>query len=98
VQLTALVFEVPQVLLVFWRYLAGWMLMLELRWHDVQSMELLCFDLLLNVAFPFVPWHEEVQYVLLGSENAGLSSVLLCSQPVEWHCVHPGLEELYAEL
>jgi hypothetical protein len=61
VQLTALVFEVFHVLLMR-RYRTGWMLRLELRWHNVQARVPLCCDLLLvKVALPPVPWHEDVQ-------------------------------------
>jgi hypothetical protein len=56
VQLTAFVFEVFQVLLMVWRYRTGWMLLLELRWHDVQDTVPLCWDLVLvNDALPPVP-------------------------------------------
>ncbi len=88
-QLTALVFTVFQVLLMFWRYLTGWMLLLVFRWHDVQATVPLCCDLLLNVAVPLAPWHGS-QYVVLGSAKTGLFSVLLWILPELWQSEQDG--------
>ena len=50
----------------------------------------LCRTLLFNDAFPLIPWHEPVQYVVFCNVNAGLYSVSLCILPDEWQSEQTG--------